>query len=53
MEPCLLTPPPRLRYLPGGAEPLLVVGSRSGMVYRPKPDLSPAMPEPDTPQVLT
>ena len=46
-------PPSGLRYLPGGAEPLLVVGSRSGMVYRPKPDLSPAMPEPYTPQVLT
>src|SRR5699024_7379887 len=26
---------------------------RSGMVYRPKPDLSPEMPAPYTPQVLT
>lgn len=46
-------PPSGLRYVPGGQEPLLVVGSRSGMVYRPKPDLSPEMPEPYTPQVLT
>ena len=42
-----------LRYERGGGEPLLVVGSRSGMVYRPKPDLRPALPEPYTPQVLT
>ena len=46
-------PPSGLRYVPGGREPLLVVGSRSGMVYRPKPDLSPYMPRPYTPQVLT
>ena len=45
--------PSGLRYLPGGEEPRLIVGSRSGMVYRPKPDLSPEMPAPYTPQVLT
>ena len=45
--------PSGLRYLPGGREPLLVVGSRSGMVYRPKPDLRPELPAPYTPQVLT
>lgn len=45
--------PSGLRYLPGGAEPRLIVGSRSGMVYRPKPDLRPAQPAPYTPQVLT
>lgn len=45
--------PSGLRYRPGGGEPRLVVGSRSGMVYRPKPDLRPALPEPWTPQVLT
>ncbi|WP_193104279.1 FAD/NAD(P)-binding protein [Brachybacterium sp. FME24] len=42
-----------LRYLRGGGEPRLVVGSRSGMVYRPKPDLGPELPEPYLPQVLT
>lgn len=45
--------PSGLRYLPGGGEPRLVVGSRSGMVYRPKPDLRPELPAPYTPQVLT
>src|SRR5690625_5693959 len=45
--------PSGLRYLPGGEEPRLIVGSRSGMVYRPKPDLTPEMPAPYTPQVLT
>ncbi|AXK44674.1 FAD/NAD(P)-binding protein [Brachybacterium saurashtrense] len=45
--------PSGLRYLPGGGEPLLVVGSRSGMVYRPKPDLGARLPEPWVPQVLT
>ena len=45
--------PSGLRYLPGGGEPRLVVGSRSGMVYRPKPDLGAQMPEPWIPQVLT
>ncbi|WP_114855828.1 FAD/NAD(P)-binding domain-containing protein [Brachybacterium sp. YJGR34] len=45
--------PSGLRYLAGGSEPHLVVGSRSGMVYRPKPDLRPEMPSPYTPQVLT
>ncbi|MGP9537627.1 FAD/NAD(P)-binding protein [Brachybacterium sp. AOP43-C2-M15] len=45
--------PSGLRYVPGGGEPVLVVGSRSGMVYRPKPDLGERMPEPWTPQVLT
>lgn len=42
-----------LRYLRGGGEPRLVVGSRSGMVYRPKPDLGTELPAPYTPQVLT
>ncbi|MEE1618761.1 FAD/NAD(P)-binding protein [Brachybacterium sp. J153] len=45
--------PSGLRYLPGGGEPLLVVGSRSGMVYRPKPDLGSELPAPYTPEVLT
>lgn len=45
--------PSGLRYLPGGGEPLLVVGSRTGMVYRPKPELGEEMPAPWTPQVLT
>lgn len=45
--------PSGLRYLPGGNEPVLLVGSRSGMVYRPKPDLRPELPEPYRPQVLT
>src|SRR5690606_24901477 len=47
------TAPSGLRYVPGGGEPLLVVGSRSGMVYRPKPDLGAQMPEPYLPEVLT
>ncbi|ACU84966.1 hypothetical protein Bfae_11200 [Brachybacterium faecium DSM 4810] len=42
-----------LRYRPGGGEPRLVVGSRSGMVYRPKPDLGDRLPAPWVPQVLT
>ena len=42
-----------LRYLPGGEEPQLLVGSRSGMVYRPKPDLGDVLPEPWEPRVLT
>jgi len=45
--------PSGLRYLPGGQEPRLVVGSRSGMVYRPKPDLGDRLPEPYLPEVLT
>ena len=45
--------PSGLRYLPGGQEPVLIVGSRSGMVYRPKPDLGAEVPEPYTPQILT
>lgn len=45
--------PSGLRYLPGGEEPRLLVGSRSGMVYRPKPDLGDRMPEPYLPEVLT
>ncbi|MGP5672185.1 FAD/NAD(P)-binding protein [Brachybacterium alimentarium] len=45
--------PSGLRYLPGGAEPVLHVGSRSGMVYRPKPDLGAELPAPYVPQVLT
>ncbi|GAA1488475.1 FAD/NAD(P)-binding protein [Brachybacterium sacelli] len=45
--------PSGLRYLPGGGEPRLLVGSRSGMVYRPKPDLGHDLPAPYTPQVLT
>lgn len=45
--------PSGLRYLPGGREPRLLVGSRSGMVYRPKPDLGDRMPEPYLPEVLT
>lgn len=45
--------PSGLRYVPGGAEPQLVVGSRTGMVYRPKPDLRPAMPADYEPRVLT
>ena len=45
--------PSGLRYLPGGSEPKLVVGSRSGMVYRPKPDLGAQMPAAYVPQVLT
>ncbi|GAA1484562.1 FAD/NAD(P)-binding protein [Brachybacterium fresconis] len=45
--------PSGLRYLPGGDEPRLVVGSRSGMVYRPKPDLGPEPPAPHSPQILT
>ncbi|WP_460475713.1 FAD/NAD(P)-binding protein [Brachybacterium huguangmaarense] len=45
--------PSGLRYLPGGTEPQLVVGSRTGMVYRPKPDLRPAMPGVHEPRVLT
>ena len=47
------TAPSGLRYLPGGEEPRLLVGSRSGMVYRPKPDLGDRMPEPYLPEVLT
>ncbi|MGY5763772.1 FAD/NAD(P)-binding protein [Brachybacterium sp. DNPG3] len=42
-----------LRYLPGGGEPRLVVGSRSGMIYRPKPDLGDVLPAPYALQVLT
>lgn len=42
-----------LRYLPGGGEPVLVVGSRSGMVYRPKPDLPQERLTPYRLQVLT
>ncbi len=41
---------PRLRYLPGGAEPLLLVGSRRGLPYRSKaayPDGFPPAYEPD------
>ena len=45
--------PSGLRYLPGGGEPLLVVGSRSGMVYRPKPDLPQDQLTPYPLQVLT
>lgn len=45
--------PSGLRYVPGGGEPRLIVGSRSGMVYRPKPDLGAQMPEPYLPEVLT
>lgn len=45
--------PSGLRYHRGGGEPQLVVGSRSGMVYRPKPDLRPALPGIYEPQVLT
>lgn len=45
--------PSGLRYLPGGDEPQLLVGSRSGMVYRPKPDLGDRLPAPFTPQILT
>jgi hypothetical protein len=45
--------PSGLRYLPGGGEPQLVVGSRSGMLYRPKPDLRPYLPEPHIPRILT
>ena len=45
--------PSGLRYRPGGGEPRLIVGSRSGLVYRPKPDLRPELPAPYTPQVLT
>lgn len=45
--------PSGLRYLPGGNEPVLLVGSRSGMVYRPKPDLRPDLPESYEPRVLT
>lgn len=45
--------PSGLRYLRGGREPRLLVGSRSGMVYRPKPDLGARMPEPYRPEVLT
>lgn len=47
------TTPSGLRYLPGGGEPQLVAGSRSGMVYRPKPDLRPQMPSTYAPVVLT
>src|SRR5699024_8067752 len=36
-----------------GREPRLVVGSRSVMVYRPKPDLGDRLPAPWVPQVLT
>ncbi|UYG16818.1 FAD/NAD(P)-binding protein [Brachybacterium huguangmaarense] len=45
--------PSGLRYVAGGREPQLVVGSRTGMVYRPKPDLRPAMPAVYEPRVLT
>ncbi|MDO5663070.1 MAG: FAD/NAD(P)-binding protein, partial [Brachybacterium sp.] len=45
--------PSGLRYLPGGGEPHIVVGSRSGMIYRPKPDLRPELPAPYAPRVLT
>lgn len=45
--------PSGLRYIAGGSEPQLVVGSHSGMVYRPKPDLRPELPVPYTPTVLT
>lgn len=45
--------PHRLRYEPSGREPVLVVGSRTGMVYRPKPDISPEIPEPFELRVLT
>ncbi|WP_270410420.1 FAD/NAD(P)-binding protein [Brachybacterium paraconglomeratum] len=42
-----------LRYVPGGAEPVLVIGSRSGMVYRPKPDLPQEQLSPYPLEVLT
>lgn len=45
--------PSGLRYLPGGGEPQLLVGSRSGMLYRPKPELPGALPAPYEPQLLT
>lgn len=45
--------PSGLRYVPGGDEPQLLVGSRSGMVYRPKPDVSPYLPDPYVPRILT
>lgn len=45
--------PSGLRYLPGGSEPTLLAGSRSGMLFRPKPELPGILPEPYTPQVLT
>jgi hypothetical protein len=37
-EPVPGDPHGRLRYLPSGAEPRLVVGSRRGLPYRSKPD---------------
>ncbi|MBB5831954.1 FAD/NAD(P)-binding protein [Brachybacterium aquaticum] len=45
--------PSGLRYVRGGGEPLLVVGSRSGMVYRPKPDLPIEQLRPYPLEVLT
>jgi hypothetical protein len=45
--------PSGLRYVAGGGEPQLIVGSRSGMVYRPKPDLRPELPSPYVPRILT
>ncbi|MFC0675765.1 FAD/NAD(P)-binding protein [Brachybacterium hainanense] len=45
--------PSGLRYLPGGGEPQLIIGSRSGMVYRPKPDLGHELPAPYAPRILT
>lgn len=47
------TVPHGLRYVPGGQEPVLVVGSRTGMVYRPKPDTGPDLPKRHRPTVLT
>lgn len=45
--------PGGLRYHPGGGEPQLVVGSRSGMLYRPKPVFGESLPEPYEPVIFT
>lgn len=42
-----------LRYLPGGREPRLFVGSRRGVPYRCKPGHRLALPPPDRPRYLT
>lgn len=43
----------RLRYLPSGAEPVLHIGSRTGLPYRAKPPIGGPAIEPDPADLLT
>ncbi|MDO5644286.1 MAG: FAD/NAD(P)-binding protein [Dermabacter sp.] len=45
--------PEGLAYRASGREATLIVGSRSGMLYRPKPDLGDDTPAPYVPRVLS